>query len=284
MMFMGALKEMGCKMFKSISELIDEENLESQVQNFRGAKPFDHAVIDNFFDEELAMRLAEEFPDYSSDIWREYMNPLEDKKLCNHWDKFPPLTYSVLTALNSNDFIGLLQSKLGLDDEISSDFGLNGGGWHIHRRGGKLNTHLDYSLHPKTKMQRKLNLIIYLNPNWEAQWGGSLGLWGSDSHEAPGQLEKQIDSCFNRAIIFDTTMNSWHGLPEPIQCPEDEYRKSLAVYYLCGAPENVSERGKALFVPTEDQRGDSDILELIKRRSSTRDAESVYSDKTQDKP
>jgi hypothetical protein len=266
-------------MIKSISELINIENFEKQVQGFTCAKPFNYAVIDKFFDGEIALRLAEEFPDYSSDVWRAYMNPLEDKKLCNHWDKFPPLTYSVLSALNSQGFVALLQNNLGLDDELSSDFGLNGGGWHIHRRGGKLNTHLDYSLHPKTKMQRKLNLIIYLNPNWQPQWGGSLGLWGNDSHEAPGPLEKKIDSCFNRAIIFDTTMNSWHGLPEPIQCPEDEYRKSLAVYYLCDAPENISERGKALFAPTEDQKGDSEILELIKRRSSTRDAENVYSRK-----
>jgi Rps23 Pro-64 3,4-dihydroxylase Tpa1-like proline 4-hydroxylase len=54
-----------------------------------------------------------------------------------------------------------------------------------------------------------LNLIIYLQPEWQAQWGGALGLWRHDeAQNAPGELVKQIPYLFNRAVIFDTSQNS----------------------------------------------------------------------------
>ena len=85
------------------------------------------------------------------------------------------MTYRTFSYLNSNDFVSLLGRTLFKGDILSSDFGLNGGGWHVHSRGGKLNTHLDYSLHPKTRQQRKLNIIVYLNSTWQECWGEPWG-------------------------------------------------------------------------------------------------------------
>ena len=151
-----------------------------------------------------------------------------------------------------------------------------GGGWHIHKNGGILNPHLDYSLHPKLRLQRKLNLIIYLSKEWDETWGGGLGLWNSSSVKKPGKIAKKIIPKFNRAVIFDTTQNSWHGLPDPIKCPEPFARKSIAVYYLCDPPKNVDNRGKAFFAPTQEQENDQEVLELIKKRSSINSAHKVY--------
>ena len=81
---------------------------------------------------------------------------------------------------------------------------------------------------------------------------------------------------FNRAVIFDTSQNSWHGLPEPVVCPDGEYRKSLAIYYLSQPSINMSDRGKALFSPSKDQEGSAEIEELIKLRAGTKSAEDVY--------
>lgn len=165
------------------------------------------------------------------------------------------------------------------ENKLYCDSGLNGGGWHIHSRGGKLNTHLDYSLHPKLGLQRKLNIIVYLNSEWQSEWGGHLGLWDNKSADEPGDLIKEIEPKFNRAAIFDTTFNSWHGLPKPLNCPECQFRKSLAVYYLTKPPIDVDNRGKALFTPTAEQQNDKEVLELIKKRSSVVTASSVYSNK-----
>ena len=122
--------------------------------------PFPYLIIDDFFEQEIAHALEEEFPKFDAPLWHEYGNELEVKKVCNDWNKFPPVTYQTLQFLNSETFINLVNSKLFKMGKVFSDSGLNGGGWHIHGQGGKLNTHLDYSLHPKLFMQRKFNIII----------------------------------------------------------------------------------------------------------------------------
>ena len=148
------------------------------------------------------------------------------------------------------------------------DYGLHGGGLHIHGRGGNLNIHKDYSIHPRLKMQRKLNLIVYMSDDWDSAWGGGLELWSNNPEtNRPKELVKTIEPKFNRAILFDTTQNSWHGLPKPLTCPEGKYRKSLAVYYLTDVDENTEERYRALFVPTEEQSTDPEIVKLCKERS-----------------
>ena len=259
--------------------MINLNALKNAATEWRDAKPFPHFQVENFFDPNIAKQLEAEMPDFDSDVWYEYGNAIEVKKACNNWNAFPSVTYRAFSFLNSNEFVSLLGKTLFKKDILSSDFGLNGGGWHIHGRGGKLNTHLDYSLHPKTMQQRKLNIIVYLNSNWEDSWGGALGLWDNESDKAPGPLVKQIIPKFNRAVIFDTTCNSWHGLPDPVDCPKNQFRKSMAVYYLTSPSQTVDTRGKALFAPTEEQKNDSKILDLISRRSNPDTAETVWSER-----
>lgn len=212
--------------------MINYEALERCANGWLNAKPFPHFVVDNFLDEDFAKILEAEFPDFDSSIWQKYSNAIEEKKLSNIWNHFPESTYKFFSCLNSDTFVHRLSKTLFRDLTLYADPGLNGGGWHIHKSGGKLNTHLDYSLHPKLKKQRKINIILYINSNWNTGWGGHLGLWGNESSD-PGPLIKQIEPLFNRAVIFDTTCNSWHGLPDPLKCPYDQFRKSLAIYYLC---------------------------------------------------
>ena len=257
-------------------KIVNENSLISAAENWKNQEPFPHFVVDDFFLPEIALELEKEFPDYEDSAWRGYGNAIEVKKVCNDWNAFPELTYKVFSHLNSERFVRLLSENLFDGIPFFSDAGLNGGGWHIHKKGGKLNTHLDYSLHPKLGKQRKLNIIVYLNSKWRNDWGGSLGLWNNESSDHPGELAKQIEPIFNRAVIFDTTCNSWHGLPEPLNCPENEFRKSLAVYYLADAPDYVDVRGKALFAPTDLQKDDAEVLDLIQKRSSTKTASSVF--------
>ena len=255
---------------------INKKNFLKGVAKYSQEGPFDHCVIDNFFNKDIALKLEKEFPSFNSEAWHVYDNAIEVKKTCNNWNAFPPLTYQVFTFLNSQEFTSLLSRSLFDKKELFSDIGLNGGGWHIHKKGGKLNPHLDYSLHPKSGLQRKLNIIIYLNSNWKENWGGHLGFWGSESNKKPGEIKKKFIPKFNRAILFDTTQNSWHGLPEPVNCPINEYRKSLAVYYLCLPSKDAAKRGKALFAPTINQQKDKSVLKLIKERASVTGAKKVY--------
>ena len=255
---------------------INWDSVKGQIGSYGENKPFDHVVIDDFFDADFAEKLSNEFPHFDSEVWHGYNNPIEVKRVCNNWNVFPSATYALFSYFNSSDWLSFLGEQLLRGVKLYGDSGLNGGGWHVHKRGGKLNTHLDYSLHPKLGLQRKLNIIIYMNKNWHESWGGSLGLWGNESAEKPGELIKSVWCKFNRAVIFDTTQNSWHGLPDPLDCPENECRKSLAAYFLCEAPQDVDKRGKALFAPTKEQEGDIEILDLIRQRSDVNTASAVY--------
>jgi Rps23 Pro-64 3,4-dihydroxylase Tpa1-like proline 4-hydroxylase len=246
--------------------MLNNHNWAEIKDKFQQAKPFNHVVIDNFFKEEVAVELAKEFPSYDSGQWSLHMNAIENKKSCNRWGEFPKNTYRAFFYLTTQ-FVETMQAMLD-DPALEADSGLQGGGWHAHSRGGKNNIHLDYSIHPKLGLQRKLNIIIYMTPDWDQSWGGGLELWNHDSDtELPGQLITTVNNCFNRAIIFDTTQNSWHGLPKEIACPEGVVRQSLAVYYVTTPEESANPRGRALFVPYGEQANDPAVLELIKQRS-----------------
>lgn len=246
--------------------------------SWAAAEPFNHLVIDDFLALDVAEEVASEFPDFDNDAWRLYNNAIEVKKLLNHWDKFGPSTYRLFNYLNSPAFVSRLEVLT--DCRLYPDPGLNGGGLHTHGRGGKLNPHLDYSIHPKLGLERRLNLLVYLSPGWQEAWGGLLGLWSQRADlKGPGELQKTIAPLFNRAVLFDTTQGSWHGLPDPIDCPQGKTRNSVAVYYLCEPRIEAEPRGKALFAPYKEQAQDADVLALIKRRSDVNLAASVYGDK-----
>ena len=253
---------------------IETLNIEDLKQNYFSSEPFNHLVIDNFLSEDIIEKIAKEFPDFEEEFWYSYDNPLESKKASNNWNNFNNFTYSYFLKVLSSEFTSLLENITGC--KLYPDIGLHGGGLHTHKKGGRLNPHLDYSVHPKLDLQRKLNLILYVNPLWKPEYGGHLGLWKSDSNGDPIALEKEIECVFNRAVIFDTSQNSWHGLSTDVVPPEGITRNSLAVYYLTDKPEDCDPRMKVKYAPREDQKDDPKILDLILKRQSITEFDKTY--------
>jgi Rps23 Pro-64 3,4-dihydroxylase Tpa1-like proline 4-hydroxylase len=247
------------------------------TETFLTSEPFNHIIIDNFFTDDVAEKIVQEFLPYDSPQWRgQWDNAVENKRLHNVWDLFPETIYNVFTYLNSPEWVSTLETIVGRKN-VFTDIGLHGGGLHSHKSGGHLNVHLDYIIHPKLKLKRNYNLIIYMTPNWDSEWGGGLQLWSHDSEKnAPKELIKTVDNRFNRAVIFDTTQNSWHGLPEKLDCPEGITRNSLAIYYLTQPEGNTEQRMKALFSPYKDQKDDPAVLELIRKRADVNEVNKMY--------
>jgi len=213
--------------------------------------PFDHWIIEDFLDIQDAKDVSKEFIDYESteDMVR-YKGWIGEKSTCNSWNRFPALTYKIFSNLLSLDFVSHLSAVTGVTP-LYPDIGLHGGGWHMSGKGGSLAMHLDYSIHPKLNLQRKLNLILYLEEDYNPQWGGSLQLWSNDKEKSkPLNKIKEVEPLFNRAILFDTTQKSWHGFPDPINPPEGKLRKSFAVYYLTEITSTAEDRYKARYVGT----------------------------------
>lgn len=234
-------------------------------------EPFDHVVIDNFISDIEAEQLSKEFPNYNSQIWSTYGytydSPIEKKRTIRDWKAFPPNTYQFFLKLCSKKMSNFIESLFNCKNEIFPDYGLHGAGWHTHKSGDHLNIHLDYSIHPFANLQRKYNLILYLTPNWNNSWGGSLEFWSHDfKNNKPNEKIKTINNIYKRAVIFDTTQNSWHGISEPINCPENIFRKSIAMYFLTNPDTSAEKRKRALYAPLDNQKYNPDILELIRRR------------------
>jgi hypothetical protein len=112
-------------------------------------------------------------------------------------------------------------------ENIIPDPSFDGGGLHQIVRGGKLGIHADFNKHPKYDLDRRLNVILYLNKDWREDYGGHLELWD----RGMTRCEAKVLPVFNRLMIFGTTDFTYHGHPDPLQCIEGMTRKSLALYY-----------------------------------------------------
>ena len=237
-------------------------------------KPIDHIVVDGFLPKTIAENLSAEFSDYNSDHWHKYSNSIEEKRTCNSWNMFQNETYGYFQAIFSEITVRSISAKFKID--IDADYGLHGGGQHIHSKMGNLNPHLDYSIHPKIRMERRLNAIYYLTDNHKESDGGHFGLWGNESPNTPGPLVKEYAPVFNRLVLFNTSQQSWHGLSRVYAPASNSYRKSLATYYTSEPRDGSLTHTRALFAPRADQKGNESVIEQIKLRVSESQHEKAY--------
>jgi hypothetical protein len=194
---------------------------------FQESQPYPHVHLKDFLDPGVAGEMATEFPGLATDAWTRYKHPNENKVGLAKRSLFPARLGEVVDELNSPAFVHWLSELTGIP-LLRSDEMLEGGGLHQSGRGGFLNVHTDFSNHHYHKnWRRRVNLILYLNPEWDEQWGGALELWDREMR----RCVVKIPPLFNDALIFRTDEISYHGFPEPLRCPQDKSRKSLALYY-----------------------------------------------------
>ena len=195
-------------------------------ERYQRAEPFPHVVIDDFLPAEVLDRVLEEFPSKDDPVWARYKNPAE-KKLGNNTEALMgPLARHLLAQFNSAPLCEFLERLTGIEGIISDPY-FWGGGQHQIVRGGFLKMHSDFNWHAKLKLDRRINLLLYLNKDWPEAFGGYLELWDKEMKACV----QKIAPLFNRIVVFNTTSTSYHGHPEPLTCPEDRSRKSLALYY-----------------------------------------------------
>jgi len=209
---------------------------EELMSNYVNASPYEHVVIPNFFKHEIAEKILKEFPDPDTNWWR-YDNPFEQKFLFNGFkDETHPIISRVFSGLNSNIFSNKVSSLTGINN-LEPDPLLHSAGLHAYTRNGKVDIHLDYTMHPLIKKERRVSLMVYMSKDWRKQWGGALQLWNNDlSH-----YEEVDTSTWNTGVFFKTSEDSYHGLPEPIRCPVGVYRKVIGLYYLSDPrPETIA--------------------------------------------
>src|SRR3954453_22539538 len=217
---------------------------EDRRETYASAHPYPHMVFDDFLPEGVLDPVLAEFPSPKGADWFAFDSATERKLATKDDTIMGPATRHLLAELNSGTFIDFLERLTGIDGLIP-DPHLVGGGLHQIERGGHLKVHADFNRPPRTALERRLNVLIYLTRDWRDEYGGAFELWNRDMTSC----EEKVMPYFNRCVVFSTTSTSYHGHPEPLTCPEGETRKSIALYYYTKdrPPEEKNESHNTLF-------------------------------------
>ena len=210
------------------------------VVEFNEWFPFRHTIIDDFAPASLVRAADVEWPQENWDHWHKYRDLNSVKLATRDCHRFPPACAELLRLVSSLD----VEPAAGYP--VFPDFLYHAGGLHCMPRGGHLQIHIDALSHPCNDWSRRLNAILFVNQEWENEWGGELVFRKSRSDK---ETQISIEPKFNRLVLFEVTPKSWHGVPEAIECPEGVFRKSLAAYWWSQGAE--SEHTKAQYAPAK---------------------------------
>jgi hypothetical protein len=221
--------------------LLDEAKVFDKGRDLREAyqvaDPFPHIAIDDFMPEAILDRCLAEFPTDTSGITDSYDRKQERFKRAFTPDVLPPFSRNLFYAFNSRPFIQVVENICGIQGLIPDPF-FEGGGYHELSQGGHLSVHADFNYHQRLHVERRINVLIYLNKDWKDEYGAQLELWDTDMRSRV----KSYVPAFNRCVIFNTTSDSNHGNPQPVNHPDGVSRRSIALYYYTATWDNSKRK------------------------------------------
>lgn len=215
--------------FKRLKEIIGNNSDYSQRY------PFPHMYVDHIFPMEVLLAATEEIPDnpqkkdgcvLNSQHCFKNAKTEKNKNAFDSDHSHGPATSALFAYLKSSQFIRFLESLTGIVDLIP-DPHFRGSGVHQTLPGGYLNVHADFNRYKRYNLHRRVNVFIYLNPDWEDGYGGHLELWSRDLRSCGAMIRPDL----GRLVVFSSTDFSYHGHPNALMCPLDRSRRSLAMYY-----------------------------------------------------
>ena len=223
---------------------LEEEKIAELKADFNNAKPCKYIVLPNFLTEELATTLYENFPKIDTlNVKRKSLN--ENKSEDYHFERFHPSFSDLKAVVSTPEMYQFMETITGIKGLRTTNDSL-GSGVHQGQNGSYVDVHIDVNYNPAENLWRRINLLIYLNKNWQPEYGGDLELWDKKMT----QCEAKVPCDFNRAVIFLTDENSPHGYGE-ITIPEGETRKSFYTYYYTEIGEGFKYRDSK-FVSRQD--------------------------------
>lgn len=204
------------------------------AERFRDAAPFPHIEFDGLFPDEEVRRTHDLLRDLPDSYWEKNSDEGIEVKFRSKWTSeydIPEPAREIVRFLNSGRFLRALSHLTGIDHLIPDPY-YTGGGFNMIKPGGHLDVHVDGNWHDAMQVHRRLNLILYLNPNWRSEWIGELNFYDEKAEE----VVASVTPMGNRLMVFETTDFSYHGHPEPLQAPEGEARTSIILYYYTASP------------------------------------------------
>lgn len=220
------------------------------AQAYQSGTPYPHICIDNFLPPEVLEHVRRDLGDMP-EAEASFSDARQNLKTSYNPDRLPPYSRSLFHTLNSRPFLLFLEEMTGIPGLIPDPYFM-GAGIHQVANGGHLDIHADFNVHKVMKLERRLNILIYLNPEWKEEWGGSFEIWDK---QMTGKMAS-FAPIFNRMVCFSTGSDTFHGNPEKVNHPRGEPRRSIALYYYTATWEDSRVSHSTLFKPrpgTHDQ-------------------------------
>lgn len=198
-----------------------EDNLENLRVQYLSNKPFPHLILDDFCDESKLKELRSQIPELKNKS-RDYMFANNKFEKSNYKEIGPLFNelYEDLKSSRFNDFLSFISSK-----KVFVDPKNHGGGLHQGKKNSFLDMHLDFNYHPlQENWYRQMNLLLYLNLEWEEQFGGHLKIEDLRTGD-----KAELNVPFNRMIIQECGPYTLHGY-DMTSFPEGNFRTSIATY------------------------------------------------------
>lgn len=215
----------------------------SIAEQYQSTTPYHYTCVDNFLPPEILTRVREEALEMG-DSPAENSSENEKLKTSFNPDRMPPYSKAVFHALNSRPFIQFLEQMSGIKGLIPDPY-YQGGGIHRTNTTGFLDIHADFNHHSIMNLERRLNLLIYLNPDWKEEYGGSFEVWSNDMSEKIAGFAPVM----NRMCCFSTGSDTMHGNPQPVNHPDGTPRLSIALYYYTATWEEGRVSQSTVFKP-----------------------------------
>lgn len=220
--------------------IIDRLNKNYDITNlnlmFKEGIPAPMIVLDDFFPENTAKCLSKEIDSIDKDLCRKFTRNRSYMEECNDLSLMPS-AQDVIGQLHSQSFMNWLNKVTGIDYLIPDPY-LIGAGYSRSFKGDCLKNHIDFNWNDTIKLYRALTLIVYLSEGWQEEWGGNLEF---SSFENLKYINKVFNK-WNRAIIWQHHENCFHGYTEPINCPVEQSRKTLRIFYYVSNQEPLADR------------------------------------------
>lgn len=216
-----------------MSAVIRPLDLERLREEYRASKPFPFVAIDEFLDPDFGREVAASYPDFERAQAQGFgFNFVNEKKKVQISDPahFPAPVRTLHAAISSPEFLQQITAITGIE-ALLADEELAGAGMHVTGPQGRLDVHVDFNLIEARKLHRRLNILIYLNPQWHESWGGRVELWD----ERVKQRHHAFLPTLGRCVLFETSERSFHGVTA-VTCPEHVVRRSFAAYYYTKQP------------------------------------------------
>jgi hypothetical protein len=229
---------------------------------YQKAEPFPHIVLDGLFPSQVLENVLEEFPKAKDIDWIKFENEREKKLGSRVGNKLGESTQQFLYYLNSAPVVRFLEELTGISGLVPDPY-YEGGGLHQILPGGFLKIHADFNWHNRLRLHRRINLLIYLNKEWEESFGGHLELWDSEMKAC----RRKVLPEFGRVVVFNTTDFAYHGHPNPLACPPDRSRKSIALYYYSSSRprQEISSAHWTLFKKRQGEDWQESLIEKAVR-------------------